>query len=118
MLTQMFTKQKKMTLTKLKVCFYQGLPVLTVGTSMAVTFTHVFLWGSSATNHIENALMGSPWFLLSNLTKNVKILYNFSIKIHILNYISNVFSCSPKLTPKLRMGFFFIYVNNLNSSSH
>jgi hypothetical protein len=38
----------------------QGLPVLTVGTSMAVTFTHVFLWGSSATNHIEKALMGSP----------------------------------------------------------
>jgi hypothetical protein len=38
----------------------QGLPVLTVGTSMAVTFTHVFLWGSSATNHIENTLMGSP----------------------------------------------------------
>jgi hypothetical protein len=29
---------------------------------MAVTITHVFLWGSSATNHIENALMGSPWF--------------------------------------------------------
>jgi hypothetical protein len=28
---------------------------------MAVTITHVFLWGSSATNHIENALMGSPW---------------------------------------------------------
>jgi hypothetical protein len=39
----------------------QGLPILTVGTSMAVTITHVFLWGSSATNHIENALMGSPW---------------------------------------------------------
>jgi hypothetical protein len=38
----------------------QGLPILTVGTSMAVTITHVFLWGSSATNHIENALMGSP----------------------------------------------------------
>jgi hypothetical protein len=38
----------------------QGLSVLTVGTSMAMTFTHVFLWGSSATNHIENALMGSP----------------------------------------------------------
>jgi hypothetical protein len=27
---------------------------------MAVTITHVFLWGSSATNHIEKALMGSP----------------------------------------------------------
>jgi hypothetical protein len=27
---------------------------------MAVTFTHVFLWGSSATNHIKNAQMGSP----------------------------------------------------------
>jgi hypothetical protein len=40
---------------------HQGLPILTVGTSMAVTITHVFLWGSSATNHIENALMGSPW---------------------------------------------------------
>jgi hypothetical protein len=38
----------------------QGLPILTVGTSMAVTITHVFLWGSSATNHIESALMGSP----------------------------------------------------------
>jgi hypothetical protein len=38
----------------------QGLPILTVGTSMAVTITHVFLWGSSATNHIENALIGSP----------------------------------------------------------
>jgi hypothetical protein len=38
---------------------YQGLPILTVGTSMAVTITHVFLWGSSATNHIVNALMGS-----------------------------------------------------------
>jgi hypothetical protein len=40
----------------------QGLPVPTVGTSMAVTITHVFLWGSRATNHIENALMGSPCF--------------------------------------------------------
>jgi hypothetical protein len=39
----------------------QGQPILTVGTSMAVTITHVFLWGSSATNHIGNALMGSPW---------------------------------------------------------
>jgi hypothetical protein len=38
----------------------QGLPILPVGTSMAVAITHVFLWGSSATNHIENALMGSP----------------------------------------------------------
>jgi hypothetical protein len=38
----------------------QGLPIVIVGTSMAVTITHVFLWGSSATNHIENALMGSP----------------------------------------------------------
>jgi len=27
---------------------------------MAVKITHVFLWGSRATNHIENALMGSP----------------------------------------------------------
>jgi hypothetical protein len=42
--------------------FSQGLPVPTVGTSMAVTITHVFLWGSRATNHIENALMGSPCF--------------------------------------------------------
>jgi len=39
---------------------YPGLPVPTVGTSMAVAITHVFLWGSRATNHIENALMGSP----------------------------------------------------------
>jgi len=39
---------------------FQGLPVPTVGTSMAVTITHVFLWGSRATNLIENALMGSP----------------------------------------------------------
>jgi hypothetical protein len=39
----------------------QGLPVPTVGTSMAVIITLVFLWGSRATNHIENALMGSPW---------------------------------------------------------
>jgi len=39
----------------------QGLPVPTVGTSMAVKITHVFLWDSRATNHIENALMGSPW---------------------------------------------------------
>jgi len=38
---------------------HQGLPVPTVGTSMAVTITHVFLWGSRATNHIEKALMGS-----------------------------------------------------------
>jgi len=38
----------------------QGLPVPTVGTSMAVTITHVFLWGSRATNHIGNARMGSP----------------------------------------------------------
>jgi hypothetical protein len=43
----------------------QGLPILTVGTSMAVTITHVFLWGSSATNHIENALMGSPCHIVS-----------------------------------------------------
>jgi hypothetical protein len=27
---------------------------------MAVTLTHVFLWGRSATNHIEKALMDSP----------------------------------------------------------
>jgi len=40
--------------------FTQGLPVPTVGTSMAVTITHVFLWGSRATNHTEKALMGSP----------------------------------------------------------
>jgi hypothetical protein len=39
----------------------QGLPIPTVGTSMAVTITHVFSWGSRATNHIENALMGSPY---------------------------------------------------------
>jgi hypothetical protein len=38
----------------------QGLPVPAVGTSKAVTITHVFLWGSRATNHIENALMGCP----------------------------------------------------------
>jgi hypothetical protein len=43
-------------------------PILTVGTSMAVTITHVFSWGSSATNHIENALMGSPCTNLSHLT--------------------------------------------------
>jgi hypothetical protein len=47
--------------------FHQGLPILTVGTSMAVTITHVFLWGSSATNHIENALMGSPCFSSSKV---------------------------------------------------
>jgi hypothetical protein len=34
---------------------------------MAVTITHVFLWGSSATNHIENALMGSPCCLPNKL---------------------------------------------------
>jgi hypothetical protein len=45
----------------IRPCCYQGLPVPTVGTSMAVAITHVFLWGSRATNHIENALMGSPW---------------------------------------------------------
>jgi hypothetical protein len=39
---------------------------------MAVTITHVFLWGSSATNHIENALMGSPWCTSNqHLTKNI-----------------------------------------------
>jgi hypothetical protein len=55
----------------------QGLPVPTVGTSMAVTITHVFLWGSRATNHIENALMGSPccngifiWQEIINIVKN------------------------------------------------
>jgi hypothetical protein len=48
--------------------WWQGLPILTVGTSMAVTITHVFLWGSSATNHIENALMGSPWLVVLDTT--------------------------------------------------
>jgi hypothetical protein len=47
-------------LNKMQANFDQGLPVPTVGTSMAVTITHVFKWGSRATNHIENALMGSP----------------------------------------------------------
>jgi hypothetical protein len=46
--------------------YFQGLPVPAVGTSMAVPFIHVFLWGSSATNHIENALMGSPCLFLQN----------------------------------------------------
>jgi hypothetical protein len=57
---------------------YQGLPVLTVGTSMAVTFTHVFLWGSSATNPIENALMGSPWFVLLEIDRR----HHISIFVH------------------------------------
>jgi hypothetical protein len=39
---------------------------------MAVTITHVVLWGSSATNHIENALMGSPCVEVVEVLQNVK----------------------------------------------
>jgi hypothetical protein len=35
----------------------RGYPSLQLVLPMAVTFTHAFLWGSSATNHIEKALM-------------------------------------------------------------
>jgi hypothetical protein len=44
---------------------------------MAVTITHVFLWGSRATNHIENALMGSPWVKDSPLNKEFESLFYY-----------------------------------------
>jgi hypothetical protein len=62
--------------------FFQGLTVPTVGTSMTVTFTHVFLWGSSATNHIENALMGSPCVFLILIVKVCCFQINIYIQLN------------------------------------
>jgi hypothetical protein len=47
---------------------------------MAVTITHVFLWGSSATNHIENALMGSPCLKLAEK----RVIFICAI-VHVVN---------------------------------
>jgi len=54
----------------------QGLPVPTVCTSMAVTITHVLLWGRRATNHIENALMGSPCGVHLVTVRNIKNVHH------------------------------------------
>jgi hypothetical protein len=59
---------------------------------MAVTITHVFLWGSSATNHIENALMGSPCLELPLLLDNSELQIEVMVKGHRkinISYIMN-----------------------------